>query len=59
MEKNDGALRAMLEELDAELERRAIRHTREPLVRRSRMHWMAERAGRDRLVTDQALALVQ
>lgn len=59
MEKNDSALRAMLEELDAELERRAIGHPRELLASGSGMHWMAERATRLGLDTDHTFALVR
>lgn len=59
MEKNDGALRAMLEELDAELERRSIGQPRDLLASGSGMHWMAERAARLGIDAEQTLALVR
>ena len=59
MEKNDSGLRAMLEELDAEMERRCKASVRELLASGSGMHWIAERASRHGLTAEQASGLLR
>ncbi len=44
--RNDSAFRAMLEELDAELELRMLDSPLALMATGSGMHWMAERAAR-------------
>lgn len=58
MGKNDGALRAMLEELDAELERRSKIDARAMMASGSGMHWIAERSSRHGLTPEQTTRLI-
>lgn len=58
MDKNDSALRALIEALDAELERRSLIDGQQLLASGSGMHWLAERASRHGLNADEVIGLV-